>query len=145
MTESTSIESHLIVFKEIVSDLEAMEVKYDDKDLALILLCCLPTSYSTFRDTILYSRDTLTLAKVYDALFSKEKIDKQLLGTSENQGESLLIRRRTHDRNSSGRGKNRSKFRNKEKVCNYYKKKRHIKKECYKLQNKFKRHQTDHK
>ena len=123
MTESTSIESHLIVFKEIVSDLEAMEVKYDDKDLALILLCCLPTSYSTFRDTILYSRDTLTLAKVYDALFSKEKIDKQLLETFENQGEGLLIRGRILDRNYSGKGKSRSKSKNKEKFYNYYKKK----------------------
>ena len=116
-----------------------MEVKYDDKNLILILLCSLPTSYSTFRDTILYSRDNPTLDEVYDTLFSKEKIDKQLLETSENQGEGLLIRGRTHDRNSGGRGKSRSKSRNKEKVCNYCKKKGHIKNECYKLQNKLKR------
>ena len=92
MAEDTFIESHLIVLKEIVSDLEAMEVKYDDEDLALILLCSLPTSYSTFRDTILYNRDTLTLDEFYDALLLKEKIDKQLLGTFENQGEGMLIR-----------------------------------------------------
>ena len=79
MAEGTFIESNLIVFKEIVSDLEAMEVKYDDKDLALILLCSLPTSYSTLSDTIRYSRDTITLDEGYNALFSKEKIDKQLL------------------------------------------------------------------
>jgi len=119
-----------------------MEVKYYDEDLAPILLCSLPASYSTFRDVILYSRDTLTLNKVYDALFSKEKIDRQLLGTSENQGEGLLIRGKTHDRNSGGRGKSKSKFRNKEKNYNYYKKKIHIK-ECYKPQNKLKRQETN--
>ena len=71
MTGGTSIESHLTVFKEIISDLEAMEVKYDDENLTLIFLCSLPTSCSTFRDTILYNRDTLTLDEVYDVLFSK--------------------------------------------------------------------------
>ena len=73
MAEGTSIESHLTVFKEIISDLEAMEVKHDDEDLALILLCSLPASYSIFRDTILYSRDTLTLYEAYDTLFSKRE------------------------------------------------------------------------
>ena len=74
MAEYTFIKSYLTVFKEIFSNLEAMEIKYDDEDLALILLCSLPTSYSTFRDTILYSWDTLTLDKVYDTLFSKKKL-----------------------------------------------------------------------
>ena len=60
--------------KKIVSDLESMEVKYDEEDLGLILLYSLPTSFATFRDTILYSRDSLTLDEVYDALFSKEKM-----------------------------------------------------------------------
>ena len=115
--------SHLTFFKKIVSNLESIKVKYDDEDLSLILLCSLSASYSTFRDTILYSHDTLILDEVYDTLFSKEKIDKQLLGNSKNQGDDLLIRGKTHDRNSDGRGKNRSKFRNKEKTCNYCKKK----------------------
>ena len=49
-----------------------MEVKYDEEDLGLILLCSLPLFYSNFRDAILYSRETLTLDEVYDALFSNE-------------------------------------------------------------------------
>ena len=65
--------NHLIAFKEVVPDLESMEVKYDDEDLSLVLLCLLPSSYSTFKDTILYSRDTLTLNGVYEALHEKEK------------------------------------------------------------------------
>ena len=63
-----SVMNHLSIFKEIVADLVSMEVKYDDEDLALLLLCSLPTSFVNFRDTILLSRDELTLAEVYEAL-----------------------------------------------------------------------------
>ena len=56
-----SVIDHISTFKEIIANLETMEVKYDEDDLWLILLCSLPSSYTTFRDTTLYSRDTLTL------------------------------------------------------------------------------------
>ena len=72
--KSTSLKDHLTTFKETISDLEIMKVKYDDKDLGLILLCLLRPSYSNFRDTILYGRETLTLDEVYDASFSKDKM-----------------------------------------------------------------------
>ena len=62
----------------------------------------------------------LTLDEVYDTLFLKEKINKQLLLNSKNQG--LLIRGRTRDKNFGGREKSRSKSKNKEKTCNYCKK-----------------------
>ena len=45
MLEGMSLEDHLIAFKEIVSDLENMELKVANKDLALILLCPLPPFY----------------------------------------------------------------------------------------------------
>ncbi|KAG8499521.1 hypothetical protein CXB51_006058 [Gossypium anomalum] len=66
LEEGASMHEHLIVFKEILSDLEAIEVQYDKEDLELILLCSLPSSYSTFRDTILYSRKSLTVNEVYE-------------------------------------------------------------------------------
>jgi len=64
MQEGDSVMGHLSVFKEIVADLGSMEVKYEDEDLCLLLLCSLPSSYASFRDTILLSRDELTLAEV---------------------------------------------------------------------------------
>lgn len=73
MSECTSVDQ-LTVFKEIVADLETINVKYNEEDLALILLCSLPSSYMTFRDIILYSYDTLTIDEVYDALLSKKKM-----------------------------------------------------------------------
>ena len=68
MHEGDSVMCHLSVFKEIVADLGSMEVKYEDEDLGILLLCSLPSSYVSFRDTILLSRDELTLAEVCEAL-----------------------------------------------------------------------------
>lgn len=84
------MEGHLLVFKEIVTDLETMEVEYDEEDLGLILLCSLPPSYMHFRDIILYSRDTLIIYEVYDALYSKEKM-KHLVVDSEAHGEGFVV------------------------------------------------------
>ena len=90
MTEGAHLKDHLIVSKEIVSDLETIEVKYNEEDLGLILLCSLPSLYTTFRDTILYSHDTLTLEEVFDALYSKEKMKKLVVG-SKAHAEGLIV------------------------------------------------------
>ena len=76
-----------------------MEVKCEEEYLGLMLLCSLPNSYATFRDTILYSHDTLTLNEVYEALFSKETM-KQLIVGPEAQGDSLLVHGRLQEKNS---------------------------------------------
>ena len=54
MQEGDSVLGHLSVFKEIVADLGLTEVKYEDEDLGLLLLCSLPSSIASFRDTILF-------------------------------------------------------------------------------------------
>ena len=77
-----SVTSHISVFKKIVVDLTSIEVEFDDEDLGLLLLCSLSNSYSNFRDTILLSRDELTLAEVCEALQSKEKMKGTLQGDS---------------------------------------------------------------
>ena len=82
MQDGGKVLDHLSKIKEIVADLESMEVKYGDEDLGLILLCSLPSSYSKFRDTILYSGDTLTLNEVYKALHAKEKMKEMVSAES---------------------------------------------------------------
>ncbi|KAG8473064.1 hypothetical protein CXB51_035003 [Gossypium anomalum] len=155
LEEGASVHEHLTVFKEILSNLEAMEVQYDKKDLGLILLCSLPPSYSTFRDTILYSREPLTVDEVYDFLTSYDKM-KHLVVKPDSQGEGLIVRGRqdrnadddrgrTQERNPRGKSKGRSKYSNRGKTCNFYKKEGHIKSKCYKLQNKIKREAANQK
>ena len=141
MQEGDSVASHLSAFKEIVSDLASIEVKYDDEDLALMLLCSLPLSYSNFRDTFLYSHDTLTVNEVYNALHAKEKM-KQMVSSeaASSDGEGLVVRGRTmkkssndsRGKSSSGR-KRRSMSRGKEKFYRYCKGNTHDISECYKL------------
>ena len=78
MIEGGSLAEHISTFKELVNNLENMDVKYEDEDLALFLLSSLPEAYSNFRDTIIYSRDTLVLDDIFSALDSKWKM-KQIM------------------------------------------------------------------
>ncbi|KAG8472440.1 hypothetical protein CXB51_034197 [Gossypium anomalum] len=155
LEEGASVHEHLTVFKKILSNLEAMEVQYDKKDLGLILLYSLPPSYSTFRDTILYSCESLTVDEVYVSLTSYDKM-KHLVVKPDSQGEGLIVRGRqdrnadddrgrTQERNPRSKSKCRSKSSNRGKTCNFCKKKGHIKFECYKLQNKIKREVVNQK
>ncbi|KAG8498263.1 hypothetical protein CXB51_007025 [Gossypium anomalum] len=148
LEEGASVHEHLTVLKEILSNLEAIEVQYDKEDLGLILLCLLPPSYLTFRDTILYSRESLTVDKVYDFLTSYDKM-KHLVVKPDSQRESIIARERqdrnedndrgrTQERNPRGKSNGRSKSSNRGTTCNFCKKKWYIKSECYKLQNKIK-------
>jgi hypothetical protein len=109
LQEGGSVLMHISVFKETVADLTSMEVKFDDEDLALLLLCSLPASYNNFRDIILYSHDELTVAKVYEALTTKEKM-REMVNSEDatgSSGEALNVRGRTEQKksNSGGKGK----------------------------------------
>ena len=68
LLEGGSVLSHVSSFKEIVADLQSMEVSYDDEDLGLLLLCSLSCSFANFRDTIFYSRDELMFHEVCEVL-----------------------------------------------------------------------------
>jgi hypothetical protein len=48
LQEGDSILMHISVLKYIVADLTYMEVKFDNEDLAHLLLCPLPASFSNF-------------------------------------------------------------------------------------------------
>ncbi|KAG8482553.1 hypothetical protein CXB51_024224 [Gossypium anomalum] len=132
--EAASVHEHLTVFKEILSNLEAMEVQYDKEDLGLILLCSLAPSYSTFKDTILYSRESFTIDEG-ESLIARERQDRN---TDNDRG-------RIQEQNPHGKSKGRSKSSNRGKTCNFCKKKGHIKSECYKLQSKIKREAANQK
>lgn len=56
----------------IILDLEDINVKLEDEDKAIILLSSLPPSYEHFIDTLLYVRQSITMADVKDSLGSKE-------------------------------------------------------------------------
>jgi len=72
MKEGTPIKDHLDMFNKIFMDLKNIDVKIDEEDQALILLCSLPPSFKNFINSILYSRDTPSLKDVKSTLHCKE-------------------------------------------------------------------------
>ncbi|KAG8492942.1 hypothetical protein CXB51_012660 [Gossypium anomalum] len=126
LEEGASLHKHLTVFKEILSKLEAVEVQYDKEDLRLILLYSLPLFYSTFRDKILYSHESLIIDKVYASLTLYNKM-KQLMVRFDSQGEGIVVRGRqeqktnddhgrTQEQNPHSKSKGRSRSSNKNKI-----------------------------
>jgi hypothetical protein len=145
MEEGGSMLSHISIFKEIVADLVSMEVKYEDEDLGFLLLCSLPSSFASFRDTILLSRDELTISEIYEALQSREKMKDMVHSDgSSSKGDALQVRGRSEQRSSnegndhykSQESRGRSKSRPSKKFCKYCKKKTHFIDEFWKLKNK---------
>ncbi|GKF18881.1 hypothetical protein Tco_0063799 [Tanacetum coccineum] len=71
MPAGRKISEHIDEFNKIVLYLANIEVKFEDEDLALLLLTFLPASYEHFVDTLLYGREALTLKDVMATLNSK--------------------------------------------------------------------------
>ncbi|GJX55785.1 zinc finger, CCHC-type containing protein [Tanacetum coccineum] len=113
MPAGRKISEHIDEFNKIVLDLANIEVKFEDEDLALLLLTFLPASYKHFVDTLLYGREALTLEDVMTTLYSKEikersltmedvlatlnskELKKRTKGTKEETGDGLYVRRRS--------------------------------------------------
>ncbi|GJX75299.1 retrovirus-related pol polyprotein from transposon TNT 1-94 [Tanacetum coccineum] len=108
MPAGRKISEHIDEFNKIVLDLANIEVKFEDEDLALLLLTSLSASYEHFVDTLLYVREALTFKDVMATLNSKEI--KERSKAKGDDGEGLYVRRRTDHKDSrQSRGKSRSK------------------------------------
>ncbi|GJZ23672.1 retrovirus-related pol polyprotein from transposon TNT 1-94 [Tanacetum coccineum] len=135
MPTGRKIFEHIDEFNKIVLDLANIEVKFEDKDLALLLLTSLPASYKHFVDTLLYGREALTLEDVMATLNSKEI--KERSKAKGDDGEGLYVRGRTNRRDSrQSRGKSRSKSRGERLKCYICQSGDHLKRNCLKNNRK---------
>ena len=92
MLEGTSLEVHISKFKEVFSDLEAMDANtWIREDLCCLFLMSLPASYTTFRDTLFNGHKDLQLQMVYESLSSKEIMNHMENGLA-TQAEGHVIR-----------------------------------------------------
>ena len=101
------------------------------------MLCSLSPSYETFVDTLLYGNDSISLDDVSNALKSKEL--KKRFSDSEDgtEGDSLMTRGRSHQKEYSNRKKSRarskSKSRMKKATCYECQECGHFRRDCSKL------------
>ncbi|MBA0661359.1 hypothetical protein Goklo_005666, partial [Gossypium klotzschianum] len=54
-----------------------VEVHIDDEDQTMLLLCYLPHSYKSFRETLIYGRDRLSFEYVKGHLLSRDKLENE--------------------------------------------------------------------
>lgn len=131
MAEGTLIQNHLDELNKIIMDLKAMDVKINDEDQALMLLCSLPSSYGNFVETMLYGRDTVTMEDVKASLNSRELKNKMSENSTESRIEALMVQGKGKEtESSSGGGKSRSRRNARKGKCNYCHKEGHWKVDC---------------
>lgn len=64
MREDMSLKAHLDKFNKIIMDLKNIDIKIDDEDQAIIILCHLLTLYEYFVTTLLYENYTISMEDV---------------------------------------------------------------------------------
>ncbi|KAF6137021.1 hypothetical protein GIB67_030785 [Kingdonia uniflora] len=60
MNEGTSVGDHLGTLNGIVSELESIEVKVEDEDMALQLIWYPPSTFKHLKPTLMYGKETLS-------------------------------------------------------------------------------------
>ncbi|KAK5812579.1 hypothetical protein PVK06_028014 [Gossypium arboreum] len=78
MNEGELLRDHISQFITLLNDLNNVEVHIDDEDQAMLLLCSLPHSYKSFRETLIYGRDKLSFEDVKGHLLSRDKLNNEL-------------------------------------------------------------------
>lgn len=120
--EGTFIKSHITEFTFIINKLDKIEVKIEDEDQELILLCFLPSSYKSFRKVIVYgSKQSIKVNEAKEYMF-KDKINKLLTCElhCDDSSQVFFAMEKSNNRRSTGKSKY------KDLVCNYCHKKGHI-------------------
>ncbi|KAK5772274.1 hypothetical protein PVK06_048555 [Gossypium arboreum] len=78
MNEGEPFRDHISQFITLLNDLKNVEVHIDDEDQAMLLMCSLPPSYKSFKETLIYGIDKLSFEDVKGHLLSKDKLDNEL-------------------------------------------------------------------
>ena len=83
MTEGSALDQHINVFNQIISDLNRVDVKFEEKDMELILLNSLPESYDNLVTTLMWGKEPLELEEITSALLSFNQRKKSNDGSSQ--------------------------------------------------------------
>ncbi|MFQ6642741.1 hypothetical protein Gotur_018197 [Gossypium turneri] len=120
MNECELLKDHISQFITLFNGLKNVDVKIDDEDQTVLLLCSLPYSYKSFKETLIYGKDKFSFENVKGHLLSKGKLDNEFgSDTKADKQISVLVASNKRDT-----------------MCRYCKKLGHVRTDCYKLRNK---------
>jgi hypothetical protein len=131
MKEGTKVVDHLNTFNILIVQLTSMEIKFEDEDKAITLLCLLPESCDNLVTSISFSStDVLDYESVVRALLDEEMRRKSSKETSTSK--AMLIRGRTTEKNERSSFQSKSRHIKGKEKCRYCGKTGHLKKDCWK-------------
>jgi hypothetical protein len=124
MAEGLDLSQHINMYNQIIGDLKRVDVKFEYKDKALMLLNSLPTSstYENLVTTLTWGKEALELEGVTGALLAFHQKKKNI---DENYQGGGLVVKGNHERGRSSnkgdsKGKNsQSKFRRRKDINLY--------------------------
>ena len=90
MVEGSALGQHINVFNQIISDLNRVDVKFEEEDMALILLNSLLESYNNLVTTLMWGKETTKLEEIIGALLSFNQRKKS--SDTSSQGEGLVAK-----------------------------------------------------
>uniref|UniRef100_A0A2N9I9J1 Integrase catalytic domain-containing protein n=1 Tax=Fagus sylvatica TaxID=28930 RepID=A0A2N9I9J1_FAGSY len=90
ITEGADLRQHINTFKQIISDMLRIDIKFEDEDKAMMLLTSLPASYEHLVTTLLYGKETLELEEVSGALL--DHYQRKHKDSAESSGEGLVVK-----------------------------------------------------
>ena len=86
MAEGSALDQHRNVFNHIISDLNRVDVKFEEEDMPLIFLNSLLESYDNLVTTLMCGKETLELEEIIGALLSFNQRKKSSDGSSQGEG-----------------------------------------------------------
>ena len=91
MQEGSNLAEHINVFNQLLADLVKVEVKFDDEDREIILLCSLSRSYEHLVTTLTYGKEDVKVDDIVAALLAHDQRRKNN-ATEGSSGEALQVR-----------------------------------------------------
>jgi hypothetical protein len=143
MKEGMEITDHLNVFNTLICQLTNMELKFEDQDKAIMLLCSLPECWDHLVTTVWFNT---TYAIDYDtvvgALLSQEMRKTSSKETSTTEAMVVRVRSTKEGKDQKGTTRSKSKDSKSKEKCWFCGKSGHLKKDCWKRQQASKEEST---
>ena len=91
MQEGSDLAEHINVFNQLIADLGKVDVKIDEEDRAIILLCSLPESYEHLVTTLTYGKQDIKVDEIVTSLLGHKQRRKNNL-SEDPSGGAFVVR-----------------------------------------------------